>query len=255
MEIEKSIDAIRDEVLRKIGRNVVLFQQLECLMKAVVANKNIAAPASTITQVRATKHAEFENHTMGQLVGKLQKDLYVTTDDDADSATPDEISEPWISFSFRIQSDAAFVDSRSKALSELVASRNDLVHKLLPRWQMESADSCKDLENHLDAQAISVRAEISWVHRMGKSNLSWHGSNKVVLSLCSVISQGKRPDQMGGHIFRQQEVSSRENRLKNTTRLKVGTVTKNFWIWLSQPSYSMWQRSRDPTAPCDISIE
>lgn len=38
----------KDEVLRRIGRNLLLFQQIEGVVKFLVANGSIGGPASTL---------------------------------------------------------------------------------------------------------------------------------------------------------------------------------------------------------------
>jgi hypothetical protein len=44
-----------DEVLRKIGRNMILFQQLEQLLKFVVANGSLSGFTSQLADIKA-KH-------------------------------------------------------------------------------------------------------------------------------------------------------------------------------------------------------
>lgn len=244
-----SVDNARNEVLRKIGRNVVLFQQLEGLMKELAARQGISTPVSRLKVAHEERRVAVENHTMGQLVGSLVQNLYGS--DAANDGTSDEaISEPCISFKFRIESDAAFVESRSKALGDVVAARNELIHKLLPRWKSDSIDSCQELERFLDEQAAPVRAEIAHFKEMlraihehgialkafvdseeGKKTfeLMWLQQSRIVLMLGDIAQQSKRADgwaylSTAGNILKQkapEEFTAIESRYKCASLLDL----------------------------------
>lgn len=263
MKTEVSIEDTRNEVLRKIGRNVVLFQQLEGLMKGLAAMQGFSAPASALAQVHDARRAKIENHTMGELVGKLTKQLYVAPTDDEARTAPDEISEPWISFTFRIDSDAAFIDSRIQALADLVAARNNLIHKLLPRWKLDSMESCRELEAYLDDQAVLVRAEIAHFQEMIRSirehaaatqafidsdagkkafDVMWLQQSRIVLMLGDIARQQARPDgwtylSTAGHILKRhapEEYAAIETRYKRKTLWDLVVAAELFEVQKEQ---------------------
>jgi len=260
MEPEISIEAIRNEVLRKIGRNVVLFQQLEGLITRLTALQNIAGPVSALKQTRDKRREAIDSLTMGQLVGEIKKQqLYVASIDDRPSAIPDEITEPWLAFTFRIEADAAFVDSRRKALSDLVAARNNLIHGLLPQWKTDSIESSKNLEVFLDEQAISARAEIAHfqgiAHEIRETaaaaqafidseagskafHVTWLQQSRIVLTLGDIARQKARPDgwtclSTAGHILKQHapgEYGALQTRYKCKTLLDLIVAADLFEI-------------------------
>ncbi len=207
------IDTLRNEVLRKIGRNVVLFQKLEALMKGVAAFRNLSGSVTTLWQTFEENFAGVANQTMGQLINTFKDGLYAAEQAELDSA--EERSEVWISFSFHIEGDAAFVESRNRALADVVANRNALIHKLLPKWNSDSFESCRLLEQHLDEQCIPVRAEIAHFQKLletirdlGKTSQEYFDSeagqnavdlallqqSRIVLMIADVARQKARPD-------------------------------------------------------------
>jgi len=173
MEAASEIEVIRNEVLRKIGRNVVLFQQLEWFLKGITAMQTISAPVSQLVEAHAKSRESVDRFTMGVLVGKIKERLYVAPNQQEyelnEIKTPAHLAEASVSTSFQIESDQAFVDSRAKALSQMVEQRNDLIHKLIPKWRVDSIESSKEMEAFLNAQADVIRGEIEHFRLVAKS--------------------------------------------------------------------------------------
>jgi hypothetical protein len=72
MELKDAVN----EVLRKTGRNLMLFQQLEHQLKYIVANGNISGYASQLKE-KQLKHANSVNtKTMGQLISHYVDNIY-----------------------------------------------------------------------------------------------------------------------------------------------------------------------------------
>jgi hypothetical protein len=148
-----------DDVLRKVGRNVVLFQQLEQLLKFVVANGNLAGFASELKTLKEAQENKINKQTLGTLVGQYVENS--NPESNTQSTEPEEIDEAYFSFSFRIECDDDYYESRKEALARLVTERNDLIHHLLPRFDMKSAQSCMALSKELDEQSEKIRLEIN----------------------------------------------------------------------------------------------
>lgn len=138
-----------DEVLRRIGRNVVNFQFVEHLLKRLTALSVPPGPASK-TADRVAKHAEALNtSTMGILAGRL-KDTILTPQ--PERSPPDNIEEIWIGFQFSMEVEADFVDRHDKEMQALVDARNDLIHHFLPRWHATVNGDVSSALAYLDAQ-------------------------------------------------------------------------------------------------------
>lgn len=119
-----------NDVLQKIGRNMLLFQELEYLLKHIILNGNISGYVGDFHEKRAKQVATVSTQTLGTLVGQYIYDIH--TDSEMDDEKFDDRDEAHISFKFRIKSDSAHFETKKVALSRLVNERNELVHHLLP---------------------------------------------------------------------------------------------------------------------------
>lgn len=138
-----------DEVLRRVGRNLVIFQQVEHALKFLMTHARFHAPASQFAE-RFGKHAEsIRKKSMGELAGKL---VDTVTQSDDDGVIAEDADEAWFGFRFTIESDADAFARHERELKELVDRRNELVHHFLPRWQEASAGRADAVLAWLDAQ-------------------------------------------------------------------------------------------------------
>jgi hypothetical protein len=216
-----------DDVLRKVGRNVVLFQQLEQLLKFVVANGNLAGFASELKTLKEAQENKINKQTLGTLVGQYVENS--NPESDTLSTEPEEIDEVYYSFSFRIECDDDYYESRKEALAQLVTERNDLIHHLLPRLDMKSAQSCRALSKELDEQSEKIRLEINRLKATAKAlndgrkemaayfqseegwkvlELSFLRQSRLVLMLVDIATQMSREDgwtsiSSAGHLIKE----------------------------------------------------
>jgi len=208
-----SLEDSVNEVLRKIGRNMMLFQQLEYLLKFIVANGKVSGYASELENIKSKQAASINNKTMGQLVGQYIENT--NPDYEENSSEPNEITEAYFSFNFHIETDLIYYETKKEALAKLVSERNELVHHLLPKFDTSSVKSCKKIEEELDIQSEKVRSEIKEMRAIAKSldegrkvmadflgskegknqfNLSFLRQSRIVLLLGDIATQIKRPD-------------------------------------------------------------
>lgn len=216
-----------DDVLRKVGRNVVLFQQLEQLLKFVVANGNLAGFASELKALKEAQENKVNKQTMGTLVGQYVENS--NPESDTQSTEPAGITEAYFSFSFRVECDDDYYESRKEALGKLVSERNDLIHHLLPRFDMKSAESCSALGKELDKQSDKIRLEIKNLQSTAKAlidgrkatadyfqseegkkdlELSFLRQSRLVLMLGDIATQMSREDgwaliSSAGHLIKE----------------------------------------------------
>ncbi len=244
-----------DDVLRKVGRNVVLFQQLEQLLKYVVANGNFAGFASEIKTVKQEQDNKINKQTMGTLVGQYVENSNPLTE--AASLEPEQLDEAYFSFSFRVECDDDYYQSQKEALAQLVSERNDLIHHLLPRFDMSSAKSCEALSQELDEQAEKIRSQIKSVQSIAKAlhkgreelgdylqseegkkelELSFLRQSRLVLMLGDIATQMNREDgwaliSTAGHIVKRhapEELEQMKERLGYNSLMKLIQATEIF---------------------------
>lgn len=157
LEQEKELENIRNEVLRKIGRNVVIFQQMELMLKNILPLANISGSASELQSNFDNKKASLHKKTMGQLV---KESLTLYTGPSESDEGPEEPKEIWLSSRFRYQCDDIHREQLEKALKSIVDERNELIHHLFPRWKINSIESCKQIEQYLDQQREKIAPEL-----------------------------------------------------------------------------------------------
>lgn len=196
-----------DEVLRRVGRNLVNFQQVEHALKFLTTHARFHAPVSRFAE-RFDKHAEaIRKKSMGDLAGRL---VDTVLQPEEDEAAPEDITEVWFGFRFTIESDAESVARHERELKELVDRRNELVHHFLPRWHDAIGGDADAALAWLDAQREATVALLDrlqgWVRSVDAARkehaaflLSPQGQREVEL----VVLRGSRLVVMLGQIAMQ----------------------------------------------------
>lgn len=142
-----------DEVLRRVGRNLIGFQQIEHFLKVLLANHKIEGTQETYVSNLMTQTECINKKMLGHLVEKFGTEVL----QDAGAVVPDEDRPAgWFSYSFRVSGDTGFVESMRRDLELITNERNNLVHHFLPRWQPESAETMDAALAYLDAQREKV---------------------------------------------------------------------------------------------------
>jgi len=147
---------IRDDVLRKIGRNVVNLQKMEMMLKALVVSGGLHGNPSELLARKKELNKAVAKLPMGVLVDKLFDSIY--SNDPPEKASVD-LNEPWMSVAFRIETDEKSEKEFKKALSMVVAERNQLIHQQLSTFDANSIESCLEQSAALDAQIARIKSE------------------------------------------------------------------------------------------------
>jgi len=157
--VKKSqLEEVTNEVLRKIGRNVLLFQQMELALKNLVGTANISGYVSELKSEQADKIESVRTQTMGQLVGQYIENN--NPDKNNNSDEPENLKEIHISISCYIETDEETHKQQKELMASLVEERNNLVHHFLPTFDQTSIQSCINAQKKLDKQAEKVRHEV-----------------------------------------------------------------------------------------------
>ena len=150
IESEQALIKVRDEIFRKIGRNLINYQVIEQLLKQLILASRISGPASQLEEIRNQKAEEIHIQSMGVLVGQFLDNTYQEPKDSLSEEA--DLKEIHFSTSFHLHVDASFLESRKADLKKLTDERNNLAHHLLPRLKLNSIDSCLAISRELDAQ-------------------------------------------------------------------------------------------------------
>lgn len=163
LEEMNNLKAANNEVMRKIGRNMLLLQQLEGLLKYLLANSFFEGTPSTIKENREKYVSQIGKRSLGQLVSEFC-DRSLVKDDDSQREQPEKAcDEIQIGFRFSIECDQDGFESRKKVLADIVEERNNLIHHLLPTYNAESLEDLTRLEHQLDDQRAKVLKEIDYL--------------------------------------------------------------------------------------------
>jgi hypothetical protein len=158
---EEELEKLRNEVLRKIGRNVVLFQQIERMLKFLLTNGKHSGYVSELKKNQERRAATFHKKSMGIAVEQFLESTF--TGSKESTSMPEDLKEVWISFNLQIESDDIHYEERKKALASLVDDRNELIHHLLPKWNFNSFESGKEIEYYLDQQREKILPEFEYL--------------------------------------------------------------------------------------------
>lgn len=144
-----SLKSDSNEVLRRVGRNLLLFQQIEQLLKFLLSYHSANGTPEDFKE-RQEKQIDIINRKMfGKLVGNYGTSVLKDTGVDV----PEE-EEPAgsFTFSFHISGDTEFVEAMRLDMKLMTEQRNELVHGFLPRWLPDSPEKIKGALAYLDTQ-------------------------------------------------------------------------------------------------------
>jgi hypothetical protein len=129
---------------------LVNFQQFERALKLIIVRSDLRGYASEAAKILRDKDTDIDRKPLGWLVKNFFETLY--SNHSSQDGPAHERDEAWMSISLRIKSNKASIQHRRRQLRELVKERNLLVHRLLPDFDPESAESCEKLICRLDEQ-------------------------------------------------------------------------------------------------------
>lgn len=171
----ESLQTIQREVQRKFGRNLLLLQQYERLMKGLVAEQDIAGPIGELQQVKENQIKAIANKTLGQVVGDLTGN-YITVALPADHAQqteepPVEPNQPWVRFSFRMEMTEDNFKETERKLAVLVGLRNDLAHHFLENYDIWTEPGCQVAITYLDECCKQIEVHYEQLRQWAKHTL------------------------------------------------------------------------------------
>ena len=134
-----------DDVLRKVGRNVVLFQKIEGMLKSLSHTASYAGSPADIRAQHERHVTSLRKKSFGQVVSLFFEQVYT----DAESSEPLPRPGP---FAFRFNIRGRERSQLKEALEALVNERNELIHTRLLGFDGYSEGDCCEMEAFLDAQ-------------------------------------------------------------------------------------------------------
>ena len=161
MESQIELEDAKNEILRKIGRNMLLFQEMEKYLKFLIVNGKIEGYTDELKSKQEQRTETINKKTMGQLVGDYIDGTFSEFENIPQA--PRELKGVYITFGLNVETDAVYYENKKKIMAEIVADRNELIHNLLPNYDQTSIEGCRKIEEHLDQQRGKLLPELNEV--------------------------------------------------------------------------------------------
>ena len=162
MELTK----IKNEVLRKIGRNVLLYQQVEHILKYLVSNGRISGNVDTLKSSLEKRKSSVAKRTMGMVAGDFFAEIL--GEYDSLETNPENPSKAQLSINFRIETEEKHFELRQDKIAALVADRNELIHHLMPKLNTDSVETWIETGRHLDLQREKIIPELEYLQKIAQ---------------------------------------------------------------------------------------
>jgi hypothetical protein len=146
-------------VQHKLGGCIWRLQQYERLLKAMVADTDLAGEPAQLQAVRDARAASVHKTTLGGLVSLFTGGTLLAEEARAPAAETDDkvpADRLWFGFQQRIAMSAEHLEAITAELKELVDLRNELVHHLLERFDLGQLDRCEAAVAYLDASRATI---------------------------------------------------------------------------------------------------
>ena len=160
------LQEIQNDVMRKIGRNVLLYQQVEYILKYLVSNGRTSGDENTLMSRHVKRMKSVSKRTMGTVAGDFFNEIF--GDDEFLDSQPEDPKKIHISIAFRIETEEKHFELRRDKIAELVADRNELIHHLVPRLNTESIDTWTETDRLLDLQREKILPELEYLQSVAK---------------------------------------------------------------------------------------
>lgn len=167
MDSKTELEKATNEVMRKIGRNVLLYQQVEHLLKYLIVHSRLEGGVSDMMQNYDRRSQNAQTRTLGQSVSKYFESIIGECEERREMDV--ELKESTFAFNFSIEADSEFTESRKQALASIVEDRNQLIHHLLPRLKPDSVESWIEIGEELDQQREKTLPEFENLKAMVRS--------------------------------------------------------------------------------------
>ena len=157
-----------DAVYRAVGRNILLFQQLEAALRHLLSFSHLSGTAAEFRSLPRRNAKGIRKKSLGSL-HKLFLDEVLQRGESPSQGSRTPLTEPTeahVTVTFRLKLADADWRRKRKQLASLVSERNRLVHHSLAAWVPVSAESTKEFLMTLDDQFHRVKSELNSVRQL-----------------------------------------------------------------------------------------
>jgi len=146
------------ELEQKVGRNVILLQQMELMLKFLLTFARIEIRGKQVKRSPQDNAEKVGPKTLGPAVDQyLREVIAAKSKSSEDEQAPNESS---FEFSFRVGLGRVPAETKKQALEAIVNERNELVHNLLLRIKPNRPETYEETLEFLDQQHKSVAPHV-----------------------------------------------------------------------------------------------
>ena len=154
------------EIYRAIGRNIVLLQKIEQMLKFLAVNANISVPPAEMLAEQKKRLKRWKKGGLGALVDDYAKRVLVESiDDSADKGH--------FAITYNMSAPETFRKEIKARVGRIVKQRNELVHGLPYPWLPGKQAHFRELRDWLDRLSNELVAE-------------WHNLRHQVMGFCQM---------------------------------------------------------------------
>jgi len=158
---DSSITVLQDEVQRKLGGCMLRVQQYERLMKAMLAGAALEGTPATIESTFTGRATEVSDKSLGILLQNyFLEEFLVDSSMNSNQVEPAGMSAesqaiaaglPYLKFRFQMQMEPEHFEQTKQTLLKLRDLRNEVVHHLLDRFDIDKESGSLAAIAYLDA--------------------------------------------------------------------------------------------------------
>ncbi len=158
------LQLVINEIHRKIGRNLLLIQNMEYLLKYIVLNSKVSGQSSQIINIKKTFEEKLSKQSMGQVLSQYLDHIHPLAE--KNHKNPNFENDPLhLSFETEYNLSKEEFEKKENLLSDILEERNNLVHHFILDFNENSIDSCKDMGNKLDEQRNRILPELEYLQK------------------------------------------------------------------------------------------
>jgi hypothetical protein len=130
--------ALRAEIERRVGRNVLLYQAIEHAIKALLTSAVVESTADGLDAAALRSRSEWAHKlTLGTVVGESFRHVLTANPPELEAPSEDELR---LRSRFSIEMADDDLESLQRRIAVVVEERNDLAHHFLQRWRHRRSD-------------------------------------------------------------------------------------------------------------------
>ncbi|RXK53657.1 hypothetical protein ESB00_18385 [Oleiharenicola lentus] len=154
-ETNPELDRQREAVFAEVGRNVVLFQDIERMLKIVLNHGQVTFTASQLKEWNGQTPTPYSKRMLGELIEPLIQNHLTPGEPEGQALAKDIeiVIRTGFTVDLKEEERAAF----RIRLEDMVRQRNEFIHHLLDWLRLETMEDCQSAIDRLSHQRENLK--------------------------------------------------------------------------------------------------